>query len=74
MSKELLGMWSIQARESSKGEEEVKATVAGMVAVVGVEVPVVTVGVERELAIGVETLDIWCATAPSPFPSDLFYT
>ena len=74
MSKELLGMWSIQARESPKGEEEVKATVAGMVAVVGVEVPVVTVGVERELAIGVVTLDTWCATAPSPFLSDLFYT
>ena len=64
-------MWSIQAKESPKGEEEVKATVAGMVAVVGAEVSVVTVVVERELAIVVEILATWCDTAPSPFQNDL---
>ena len=60
-------MWSIQARGSSKEVEELKATVAGMVEVVEAEVSVVTVVVERELAIGVEILDTWCDTAPSPF-------
>ena len=62
-------MWSIQARGSTKGVEELKATVAGMVEVVEAEVSVVTVEVERELAIGVEILDIWCDTAPSHFPN-----
>ena len=62
-------MWSIQVRGSSKEVEELKATVAGMVEVVEAEVSVVTVVVERELAIGVEILDTWCDTAPSPFPN-----
>ena len=62
-------MWSIQARGSSKEVEELKATVAGMVEVVEADVSVVTVVVERELAIGVEILDTWCDTAPSPFPN-----
>ena len=63
-------MWSIQARGSSKEVEELKATVAGMVEVVVAEVSVVTVEVERELDIGVEILDTWCDTAPSPFPNE----
>ena len=62
-------MWSIQARGSSKEVEELKATVAGMVEVVVAEVSVVTVEVEKELAIGVEILDTWCDTAPSHFPN-----
>ena len=74
MEKELTGMWSIQARGSSKGVEELKASVAGMVGVVVVEVSVVTVAVERELAIVVEILDIWCDTAPSLFPNKSFYS
>ena len=45
-----------------------------MVGVVEAEVSVVTVVVERELAIGVETLDIWCATAPSLFQNKSFYS
>ena len=67
-------MWSIQARASTKGVDELKATVAGMVEVVKAEVSVVMVVVERELAIGVETLDIWCATAPSLFQNKSFYS
>ena len=69
-----MGMWSIQARESSKEVEELKATVAGMVEVVVAEVSAVTVEVERELAIGVEILGIWCDTAPNHFPNKQFYS